>query len=328
MPVFGSYDVAARFARETSFGAFDTFPKFQWIGAVQNLDPTLSRNNLAIYSFDQRRDVRFYPQMHRTYDYRVVYHPQDINMLTYTIQSVNTTLAFEEDWTPQAGITADRRFYRFVGCRAARTRISWRVGQPIQIETDFMFRDTGGNVLGVQRDFPDTALISGAIEDSEITQDPFYFNENYIRIDPISSVGQAVTFADTTSTGRINVLEAELTINNRLDRESGFTIGDTRLANLPIGRREIDFRITRLFEDQNQVDQFVKGLGSHGTNFRMRFPFGPDLHLVLHNARWNPLTLPKDVRRDVLVYQYTGKAFQPQAGGTAITLASVGQTVT
>lgn len=322
MPVFGSYDVAARFARETSFGAFESFPDWHWIGAVQNLDPTLSRNNLAIYSFDQRRDVRFYPQMHRTYDYRVVYHPQNIEMLTYTIQSVNTTLSFEEDWTPQAGVDADRRFYRFVGCRAARSRISWRVGQPINIETDFMFRDTGG-----RRDFPDTAAITGATTRTEITEDPFYFNDNYIRIDPITSVGQTANFADTTSTGRINILDAEMTINNRLDRESGFTVGDTRLASLPVGRREIDFRITRLFEDQNQVDQFVKGTGSHGTNFRMQFPIGPTLTITLANARWNPLTIPKDVRRDVLVFQFTGKAYQPVAGGAAITLASVGQTV-
>ena len=338
MPVFGVYDVQAGFVAETagsaSFGAIPSNPFWLWIGEVQNLDPTMSRNMLQIWSFDQNRDPVAQPYMEKTFDYKIKWYPQnsgvisptagqlaaagayDIYLLTAVAQSVNTTWDFEEFWKPQAGVIADQRYYRYLGAKASKARISWKVGQPIEVDMDFMFRE-------VYTPFPDTITLPGATYQAEFQGLPYLFSDATINFDPLTSVGQTGNFSTAGVSGKITCLDFEININNRIDRQSGFTIGDSKVASLPIGRREIDFSMTRLFEDQFQVDQFINGINganTQGTIFRVQLPIGPGHSITINNAKWNPLTVPKDIKRDVLVFRFTGKAQQPIAGGSALTV--------
>lgn len=272
--------------------------------------------------------------MEKTFDYKIKYYIQnsgtispaggqlsqtggyDIYLLTAAIQSINQTWDFEEFWKPQAGVVADQRYYRFLGAKASKVRISWKIGQPIEVDMDFMFREVG-------TPFPDTIALPGATYQAEFRGLPYLFSDAAIQLDPLTSVAQQGNFSTAAVSGNINCLDFELNINNRIDRQSGFTIGDSKVASLPIGRREIDFSVTRLFEDQNQVDQFINGVNNantQGTIFRIQLPIGTLHSVAINNAKWNPLTIPKDIKRDVLVFRFSGKAQQPMAGGSAITV--------
>src|SRR5438445_9443785 len=149
MVVFGTYAVKAYYVQEGSYSVLPANPPWVFVGSAQNLDPVESRNKNSFFSFDQRREPRFAPYMEKSYDYKVVYYPHDIDLLSYTLTSVNTSLSFEERWTPQAGISSDERFYRHRGCKAARSTLTWKIGQPIEITTEYMFADisSSGTVL-------------------------------------------------------------------------------------------------------------------------------------------------------------------------------------
>lgn len=319
---FGSYDVLPRYTIEgttaggygtSSAGAFGVIPQnplFRWIdSAVQSLDPVQTKNSLEVYTLDQRRDPKFLLYMEKRYDYPLAYYPSDITFLSLGLTSVNTSFTIEEFWNPQAGSTANQRYYRFVGCMVDTVDISWRIGRPIEIRTGIAFQKEG------PASFPDPNALSGfgvVTYGAEPFEQPFLFSDTSIKMDPIGSGAQTGSFAN------INILEATLRVENKRDRSSAYTIGADTITQLPLGRRHVEFSITRMFEDQNQVDQFEASL--QGTNFQIKFPLGSSHSITVVNAKWDPLRMPKDVDRDLLVYTYSGKGFQPASGGNQITL--------
>lgn len=317
--VYGSYDVLPRYTIEgttngvwgiTSAGAFGVIPPspiFNWIDSgVQSLDPIQTKNPLEVYTLDQRRDPKFLLYMEKRYDYPLTYYPSDINFLTLGVTSVNTSFTIEEFWNPQAGASSNQRFYRFVGCMVDTVDISWRIGRPIDIRMGVMFQAEGPPT------FPATTELSGATYGTEPFTQPFLFSDTSIKMDPIGSGSQTGSFTN------VNILEATLRIENKRDRPSAYAIGSPIVSQLPLGRRRVEFSITRMFEDQNQVDQFEASL--QGTNFQIKFPLGSSHSITVVNAKWDPLRMPKDVDRDLLVYTYSGKGFQPASGGNQITL--------
>ncbi len=316
---YGSYDVLPRYTIEgtangiwgtSSAGGFGTIPNsptFEWIDSgVQSLDPVQTKNSVEVYTLDQRRDPKFLLYMEKRYDYPIAYYPSNIKFLTLGLTSVNTSFAIEEFWNPQAGVTANQRYYRFVGCMVDSVDISWRIGRPIDVRMGIMFKTEGPPT------FPDTTTLAGVAYGSEPFTQPFIFSDTPIKMDPVGSGSQTGSFTN------LNVLEATLRVENKRDRPSAYAIGSDTVTQHPLGRRRVEFSITRLFEDQNQVDQFEASL--QGTNFQIRFPLGTTHYITVVNAKWDPLRMPKDVDRDLLVFTYSGKGYQPSNGGNQINL--------
>ncbi len=302
MVVYGSYDVLPRYVEETVFATIPSNPTFSWIdSATQNLDPTQARNSMWIWGLDQRRDPRYLVYMEKNYDYKVMYYPQDTNFLHYGFDKLTKSISLEETWVPFAG-GLSTRYWRFLGLMVNQMRFGWKIGQPVSAEVDMMFADQAAT-------FPDSAALAGVSYNAEPVSDrPFIFADNPITWD------EGITGAFTS----LNCTDAELRINNKRDRGAGFTIGQYQVNSLPLGRAEFEITVTRLFEDFNQVNDFVATTNqSQGTRFAMRFPFGTvaNSYVQVVDAKWDPIRLPKDVKRDVLVYQFTAKGFQPLAGG-------------
>ncbi len=323
--VYGSYDVLPRYTIEgttggqfgtSSQGAFGVIPlnpTFNWIDSgVQSLDPSQSKNSLEIHALDQRRDPRFLLYMEKKYDYPVVYYPSDITFLTLGLTSVNTSFTVEEFWNPQAGIAANQKYFRYVGCMVDSVDISWKVGRPIEIKMGIMFQKEG------PASFPDPNPLSGfgsVTYGTEPTAGPFLFSDTPIKVDPLDTGAQTGIFSN------LNILNAELKVENHRDRPNAYTIGATTVTQFPLGRRNVSGSITRLFEDFDEVDQFEDSLNNNqGTAFKIRFPLGFTHHLTVVNAKWDPLRKPKETSRDLLVYTYNFKGFQPVAGGNQILL--------
>mgnify|MGYP001610609737 FL=1 len=300
MPIFGSYDVLTRFVRDTTFGSIPSNPVWAWIDSgVQMMQPTESKSRMEIYSLDQRRDPRFSLYMERAFDYKIRYYPSNISFLTYGITSANTSISIEEYWNPQVGGTA--QYYRFLGAQCNEEQITWNVGQPLQVDMTFVHKD-------VPALFPDTNIVAGATNAAEPTAQPFLFSDTFITLQSSGAIGYQ----------NINILSATVTIRNKIDRRSGYSIGQDSVTALPLGRREVDVSITRMFEDLNQVAQWT---ATQGTPVQIKFPLGSSNTLTINNLKWDPIDLPKDVNRDILVYTFTGKAYEPTAGGASITLA-------
>ncbi len=329
--VFGSYDVLARYALEgvpsssgniygTSsaggFGQTPINPIFSWIDSgMQSLDPTLNKNSLEIHTLDQRRDPRFLIYMEKKYDYPISYYPFDIAFLSLGLTSVNTSFTIEEFWNPQAGSAANARYYRHQGCMVDTVDLQWRIGRPIDIKMHIMFAHEWFVPGTTTPLYPDTVTIPGATYGVEPTAAPFLYSDTPIKIDPLD------TGVQTGSVSGFNVLGAQLKVENKRDRPSAYSIGQNFVTQLPLGRRNVSGSITRMFEDQNQIDQFEDNINNQqGTAFKLRLPLGSTHFIDVVNGKWDPLKPNKDVSRDLLVYTYMFKGFQPTAGGNQVSL--------
>jgi hypothetical protein len=330
--VFGSYDITPYYAIEgilgtsgnvygTSsaggFGFIPYTPTWSFIDSgVQMLDPSLSKNSMEIWSLDGFRDPKFNLYMEKKYDFPITYYPSDINFLSLGITSVNASFAIEEVWNPQAGTASNKRYYRYVGCMVDELDITWKIGRPIEVKASIFFQKEWYNPATNLPVFPDTAALSGATYGSEPSAVPFLFSDTPIQIDPLDTGAQTGTFSN------LNVLAATLKIQNKRDRPNAYALGQTYVTQLPLGRRHIEGTIQRLFEDQDQVDQFEDTLNSQqGTAFEIKYPLGTVHYIKVLNAKWDPLKTTKDVSRDLLVYTYTFKGYQPAAGGNQLSLA-------
>jgi hypothetical protein len=305
MVVIGSYDVLARYVQETTLGVIPANPVWGWVDSgVQALKPVNSKSRKEIYALDQRRDPRFSLYMERAFDYEIDYYISDIKFLTYGITSVNSSISIEEFWNPQVGGT--QQYYRFLGNQCNEVKIIWKVGEPTEVIQSFFHKDIAQNA------FPDTAQVAGASYGVEPSAQPFLFSDTFIQI---SSAGGSLQ--------NINILSAEVSIKNKIDRKSGYTVGADTVNNLPLGRRETDIQITRMFEDSSQVAEWTNTDSSQGTSqpITLKLPLGPNHSITINNLKWDPLKLDKDVKRDILVYTFTAKGYEPAAGGSAITLA-------
>jgi hypothetical protein len=304
MTVIGSYDVLTRYVQETTFGVIPSNPVFSWIDSgVQSIKPTTSKSRKELYALDQRRDPRFSLYMERAFDYEIDYYISDIKFLTYGVTSVNNSVSFEEFWNPQVGGT--QQYYRYLGSQCNEVQITWKVGEPTEVMQTFFHKDVD------QTGFPSTVPLSGVSYGAEPTAQPFLFSDSYIQI---SSAGGSLQ--------NINILSAKLTIKNKIDRKSGYTVGADTVDNLPLGRRDIDISIERMFEDPSQVTQWTNTDSSQGTSqpITLKLPLGPNHSITLNNLKWDPIKLDKEVSRDILVFTFTAKAYEPSSGGVSITL--------
>jgi len=237
--------------------------------------------------------------MERAFDYEVIYYPSDIAFLTYGITSVNNSISIEEYWNPQVA-SGNANYWRFTGAQCNEVQIMWKVGQPTEITMKF-------NHANVPALFPDTNQVSGATYPAEPTAVPFLFSDAFITLQSSGGIGYQ----------NVNILDATLTIRNKRDRKAGYTVGQDFVNSIPLGRRETDFSITRMFEDFNQVAQWTAG---QGTAVQIKLPLGANHSITINNLKWNPIDLEKDVKRDILQYTFTGKGYEPSAGGSALTL--------
>ena len=134
----------------------------------------------------------------------------------------------------------DLMTFGYTGGRVNSLKLSGKVGEPVKVSYDFIFKDSTTGVSD----------LSGVMSLSSVL--PYIYTGGVYRY--------TSTEASLTSTVEEKILGFELEINNNLKADADSRqLGQNTIAVLPATKREVKFKISQRFDTTTTYDRFTQG---------------------------------------------------------------------
>jgi hypothetical protein len=238
--VAAGWRAAVGWYAETQYGLAPTGVNYNWVGACQELHATIDKTPILVYRMDGATDFPAYIlRGQRNVELVITYFPQDIALLTDTINNVGTTNAVSHSFIIHNYDT--NTSYTITGCIASTVTVNGSVGDPLSVTVDYW----GQNImLGL----PSGITTSNFPTDPGIadpTNIPFFFTQESVQIPSLTVKPQTLTFTGT--------------ITNNLQRVYQF--GQDYVRTVPTLLRKAEGSLTATF------DSFTTGTYDEGFQY-------------------------------------------------------------
>jgi hypothetical protein len=270
-PVYGGHEAKTYFVEETTYGELPSNPQMASIGVVSDVEPNLNPSLIKVRGIGSR-DLQFLRKGLRQAELKLVYNPQNINLLQHvaTLTSLCVEVFFEKTGNIVSVLQK--------GCRINNLTVEVSAEELMKVTAELI----GQNVV------VGTAKVGTNYGD--YSTPPMAWYDTYVKKDSVA-LERATDYSFTIKNNlkKVPVIRAS----------SGYL-----LKYLPARHRELSGELVCDFETKEDLDAIL-----NDTEFGLEFGLGGTNKAVFSGCKWDSSTL--STRANELIAQklsFTAKA--------------------